>query len=223
MTVAAGPFLFGSAAAGIDAVPERNVELETFAIDRYAVTAGDFACCLAAGECDERTMRAEASDGCTLGVAGKADHPVNCVTFSAAERYCGWLGRRLPTEQEWEKAARGADGRVFPWGNEPAAGRANCDDGVCGDAHRITAPVTAFAAHASPYGAVQMAGNVWQWVDSWYAGDHDGKAAIAVPAQTFRVVRGGSWREHDDALRASSRHYLQPGSTLHNVGFRCAR
>jgi eukaryotic-like serine/threonine-protein kinase len=223
VTVPAGPFTFGDNQGAVDAKPAREVTLASFSIDKYAVTAAEYACCLGARACDERDVRTSPGEGCTLGAAGKGAHPINCVTYGGARSYCEWVGRRLPTEQQWEKTARGASARTFPWGEQPPHGRANCLPGVCGENHPVTAPVAAFGNSASPHGAVQLAGNVWQWVDAWYRGNHDGEASVPVAPRTWRVLRGGSWREHDDALRTTSRHYLKPGSALHNVGFRCAR
>jgi formylglycine-generating enzyme required for sulfatase activity len=143
------------------------------------------------------------------------------VTWGEASAYCAWSGGRLPTEAEWEKAARGTDGRIWPWGNTWDAAKANTAEGKREDA----TPAGQFTAGASPYGALDMAGNVWQWTSSldapypYRAGD--GREDPARPGA--RVVRGGAWMFGAAIARPAMRNRLDPDSRAISVGFRCAR
>jgi formylglycine-generating enzyme required for sulfatase activity len=127
----------------------------------------------------------------------KGDHPVVGVSYYEAEAYAKWAGKRLPTEQEWEKAARGEDGRQYPWGAE--FDKARCNSGESGIGH--TTPVNQYPNGVSPYGCYDMAGNVWEWCSSWYE-----------RSQSQRVLRGGSWLNELEALRVSTRNGDDAGS-----------
>jgi formylglycine-generating enzyme required for sulfatase activity len=198
--------------------PQRRVHVETFEIDRVEVTNAAYAACVAAGHCaaiDYATCTFFRAGEQVIG--GELDHasqaeraPVVCVTWAQASAFCAWAGERLPSEIEWEKAARGDDGRRFPWGDAWDPKAANWyDDAGSIDGHATLAPVGSFPNGASPYGALDMAGNVWEWVAD---GGSDSQ----------RVVRGGGHAAKPIALRTSKR-ILRDAHGWENVGFRCAR
>ena len=229
--VPAGEFLMGSTDAEIEASddeqPQHKVYLDAFWIDRTEVTKAQYQQCVEARKC--------AAPGCSG--TGQGDHPVVCVSWNNASNYCAWVERRLPTEAEWEKAARGMDGRRYPWGNEAVAGNLlNFCDRNCGytwkdtavdDGYAETAPVGSYPAGASVYDALDMAGNVWEWVADWY----DEKYYASSPAQNpigpesgqIHVMRGGSWGYNQRVVRAAYRNRGVPVFGFDVVGFRCAR
>ncbi len=189
-----------------DEKPGKTIELPTFFIDRTEVTVDQYAACVKDGRCSEPNT----GGSCTWKAAGKEDHPVNCVDWEQARTYCTWAKKRLPKEAEWEKAARGADGRKYPWGNEnPGRTRANL--GGDEDGFGMTSPVGEFPSGASPYGALDMSGNVWEWTDDWY---DIGKT---------RPLRGGAWNKVPRLARASYRNnFFRPSARRDIIGFRCA-
>jgi serine/threonine-protein kinase len=223
--VPAGPFLHGDDRGEADERPARRRALSAFAIDRTEVTAAAYAACVAAGRCAPPAQPAP-----------RGDLPVSWVSHADAAAYCAFAGKRLPTEAEWEKAARGTDGRRFPWGHEPRCDLANFGnfrgDGRCAvaGAPGRPAPVGGYPRGASPYGALDMAGNVWEWVADRYAldyyqvaGTRDPKGPPARPgAPDLRVLRGGGCCSIFGLPRTTDRLALPADYRDVDIGFRCA-
>ena len=229
--VPAGSFRMGSTSGDDDEKPVHEVFVSGFSIDRTEVTVGAYRQCVDAGRClsSGLTDVVRQPESCNWGQSGREDHPINCVTWSEAKAYCSWAGKRLPTEAEWEKAARGTDGRTYPWGNESAScSRAVMDDGGngCGRGG-MTWAVGSKPSGKSPYGALDLAGNVWEWVSDWYDDDYYHQSPSRDPTGPTngeaRVHRGGAWYDFPEFLRASVRTGGDPLARDPILGFRCAR
>jgi len=193
--------------------PSRPTRVDSFRIDAREVTVAGYDRCVRAGACDPaHADDASRNPHCNRGRADRADHPINCVDRAGAQAYCAWTGGRLPTEAEWEFAARGGlDGKIYPWGDENVScERAVMDDGEEGCGNGGTWSVGAKPAGRNGYGLYDMAGNVWEWC----ADSDDG---------FFGVVRGGGWDDLSPDLRASARAPFLPDSKHRAVGFRCVR
>lgn len=231
VTVAGGSFWQGCNADVDDECNDREqpyhqVTVPAFEIDKYEVTVGLYNECFDPGNCS----LPDTGGYCNWGVSGREDHPVNCVTWDQARKYCAWAGKRLCSESEWEKAARGTDGRKYPWGDEAAT----CEyavmwEGGYGCGTDSTRPVGSKPAGASPYGAHDMSGNVWEWVeDDWhpnYTGaPTNGSAWVDDPRASRRVLHGGGFYYHDfDTLRSVYRASDFVSDELVSVGIRCCR
>ena len=209
-----GQFSMGSGAGNRDERPAHLVEVEGFYLDRCPVTNAQYAAFVAATGYRPRQWKP------VQGGRGMA--AVN-LSWEEARLYAEWAGKRLPTEAEWEKAARGLDGRAYPWGNAFDPRRAS----VLGNDYNRVSPVGHFSAGASPYGALDMAGNVWEWVADWYAPDYYGRSPAQHPRGPeqgeHRVLRGGAWICHPRYLRCSQREHQPPAHCSRFVGFRCAQ
>ncbi|MBN1120900.1 MAG: SUMF1/EgtB/PvdO family nonheme iron enzyme [Anaerolineae bacterium] len=200
--------------------PQHMVYLDAYWIDQTEVTQEMYAKCVAEGQCKEPSCS-----------HGGDDYPVICVSYIDSVDYCAWAGRQLPTEAQWEKAARGTDGRIYPWGDEPATCEyAVINDGTgsgfCGEGNTVW-PVGSKPKGASPYGALDMAGNAWERVADWYATDYYEYSSLDNPTGPevgqFRVVRGGGefdyyWYDVRTTARVTSRMSWRDL----NLGFRCA-
>ncbi|MFQ6015756.1 MAG: formylglycine-generating enzyme family protein [Anaerolineae bacterium] len=217
--IPAGPFIMGSNIGDPDEGPAHEVDLPAFEIDKFEVTNADFAKFVEAT--DYVTDAEKAGQKIWRDyAAGKENHPVVKVTWNDAVAYCQWLGKRLPTEAEWEKAARGTDERVFPWGNEWDPQKAN----VKATGLRGTAAVGSFGAGASPYGVEDIAGNVWEWTADWYQPYPGNTVEDPYYGERFKVTRGGAWFEEEPQVRAFNRNAADPNITaVDELGFRCAR
>jgi formylglycine-generating enzyme required for sulfatase activity len=227
LLIPAGEFVMGSpdGEGADDERPQHTVYLDAYYIDKYEVTNARYQACVDAGACDAPQESSSSTRGSYFGNPEYADYPVVKVTWFQAEAFCAWEGRRLPTEAEWEKAARGTDGRKYPWGNEPPTMELcnfnnNVDD---------TTPVGQYPKGASPYGVMDMAGNVWEWVNDWYGEDYYSQSPSANPpgpeTGEYRVVRGGSWDYGDlvSGVRSAFRGYVNPDLWGNVSGFRCVR
>ena len=176
-----------------------------FWIDETEVTNGMYSLCVVEAKCDPPAENNSLTRDAYYGTAEFANYPVIFVDWEMAKAYCEWAGRQLPTEAQWEKAARGEDERVYPWGNSaPDPSRANWND-IVGD----TTAVGAYPDGASPFGALDMAGNVWEWTSDFFDG------------QSTHVLRGGSWNLDDNSVRATFRG-THPSEPNLGIGFRCA-
>ena len=201
--------------------PYHQVTVPAFRIDKYAVRAGQYKACADGGGCTATSTLGK----CNYNDSGKRSDPINCVDWNQAKAYCAWLGKRLPTEAEWEKAARGTDGRKYPWGNIGL----DCDhavDSVSPCSSLGTAAVGSKPLGGSPYGAMDMVGNVWEWVQDWYHDNYNGAPANGSawenPIGTDRVLRGGAWASNNAyLLRASYRGGDTPSISSTTYGFRC--
>ncbi len=202
--------------------PSHVVFLESFFIDRHEVTTTDYAEFL-------KTTQRPAPDHWNEGSEPKhAKKPVIGVTWEDATEYCKWKGKRLPTEAEWEKAARGIDGRRYPWGNERAnVSWATFDKCCIWSGYGLLTPVGSLEKGVSPYGAHDMAGNAREWVQDWY----DERYYAASPRNnppgphngTEKVVRGGGWLQLSTGVRTTAREKRDPAARSTSVGFRCAK
>lgn len=211
-----GRFWMGSNGGDPNEGPLRQVHLRRFAMDRREVSQAEYR-----AFADSTGIRIP--EWCRDPRLQGEDRPVVGVTWAEAEAFCRWKGKRLPTEAEWEKAARGEDGRTYPWGEDlPSLRWLNFADSL-----GSTAPVGRYPSGASPYGVQDMAGNVSEWVRDWYnprVYPTEGleRDPTGPPSGKMKVVRGGSWQSSPLSVRASARSGRNPLDRSSAVGFRCA-
>jgi formylglycine-generating enzyme required for sulfatase activity len=216
-----------------DEQPAHIVVLDAYWIDRTEVTNGQYRQCVAAGACEPPEKSTSHTRDSYYGDSGYDDYPVIYVGWHQAANYCEWAGARLPTEAEWEYAARGPEGRIFPWGDEADGTRlnycdANCEfdwkDSAYDDGYADTAPVGSYPAGGSWCGALDLAGNVWEWGADRYGEYPSGRQENPTGPSTgdYRVARGGGWRYYWYYVRTTHRGVAPPGPRYDYVGFRCA-
>ena len=216
-----GKFTMGStdSDAWDDESPVREVSLDAYWIDKYEVSNGQYQKCVNAGKCTKPSYTDSSTRSSYYGKAEYDNYPVIYVSWHQAKAYCEWAGGSLPTEAQWEKAARGTDARKYPWGDEsPNSNLVNYGK-IKGD----TTAVGSYPRGVSPYGAMDMAGNVWEWVLDWY-GPYD--AAETNNPQgpgtgDYRVLRGGGWYDVSWDIRSALRNFNFPTFTYAMEGFRC--
>jgi formylglycine-generating enzyme required for sulfatase activity len=216
--IPAGPFVMGSDEGDPDETPAHEVDLPAYEIDQFEVTNAQFAQFVA--EMDYQTDAEKAGIGNWRDFAGgKDNHPVVKVSWNDAKAFCEWAGKRLPTEAEWEKAARGDDGRLYPWGDEWEASSANVKE----SGFRGTTAVGSFAAGASPYEVMDMAGNVWEWAADWYKAYPGSTYQDEYFGEEYRVLRGGGWFDEAAQVRTTNRSSSVETAANDDIGFRCAK
>jgi serine/threonine-protein kinase len=256
MFVPAGEFQMGSDAENNDANLLHKVYLDAFWIDQTDVTNAQFekfvndsayktdaekgGSSLVFNVNSKKLEVVKGADwkhpqGVTSNLNGLEKFPVLQMSWNDADAYCKWAGRRLPTEAEWEKAARGTDGRKYPWGNQPPAGNllnfadknlpADQSDNSIDDGYMFSSPVGNYPDGASPYGVLDMAGNVWNWTADWYDGGYYKISPERNPqgpsSGTTRVLRGGGWGDNINGTRSDNRVNSHPNGRGPSLGFRC--
>lgn len=214
--IPAGSFLMGSYDGGVDESPEREVFLDSYLIDKYPVTNQEYKLFV-----DVTGQRLPPHWSGGSYPMGEGNHPVVNVSWDDAFAYAQWVSKRLPTEAEWEKASRGTDGRVYPWGDAFRKDQINAGNNNDG-----TTPVNKFPDGKSIFGVMDMCGNAQEWCSDWYDHGYYSDGPLENPkgpmgGQT-RVVRGGGYVENSAGVRCSARHQAAQASLQDNIGFRCA-
>jgi sulfatase modifying factor 1 len=209
--------------------PRHRVTVGSFRLDRTLVTVDAYNACVRSGACTAAGTEQRGTPGagpeqnafCNGPRADRGDHPINCVDWNQATAYCASLGERLPTEEEWEYAARGTDDRTYPWGMDAPSGQL-CWNRLQGDDYAHAPGTCVVGAHPSgdsPFGAHDIVGNVWEWTSSAWSTGYDKPADPGA-----HVVRGGGWRDSKPSeLRGANRNGSDTTDRVINLGFRCAR
>ncbi len=217
--IPAGPFTFGDDKGEPNEGPAQTIDLPAYQIDHFEVTNDDFTMFVNATGYQTEAEKKGAKKTWRSDAAGKGNHPVVRITWNDAQAFCEWLDKRLPTEQEWEKAARGDKGNLFPWGNTFDANKANLKaSGIRG-----TVAVGSFPAGASPYGVEDMAGNVWEWTADPYQAYPNSTYQDKFYSDQLRVTRGGGWFDDEPQARSTNRSAAAPDSANDDLGFRCVK
>jgi formylglycine-generating enzyme required for sulfatase activity len=229
MYVPAGVFQMGTGLAGDwtgeDEFPLHEISLPSYWIDQVEVTNAMYGQCAQAGICKSPHALASQTRPKYFDQPDFAAYPVIQVDWSQADAYCRWAGRRLPSEAEWEKAARGPQERLYPWAGDAVGSHFTNFDIYDDWPNADTTAVGKYPAGASPYGALDMVGNVSEWTADWYAADYYGKSPSNQPTGpetgTARVIRGGAWSSDKLFLRTASRMSFYPDLAANDIGFRC--
>jgi sulfatase modifying factor 1 len=222
--VPAGEFTMGHNSS-YDTLPVRKITLPAFSIDKYEVTNKRYKRFI-----DATGYKVPWSQEAAVATyiwdwqkrmypEGKGDDPVVLVSWEDARAFCSWAGKRLPTEAEWEKAARGAKGKPYPWGNDWANGKANTQESGL----KQTAPAGSFKEDVSEYGVNDLAGNVSEWVEEWFAPYPGNPMTSYEERNKYRVLRGGSWDYAHSIASGYNRQYATPQSQMTAIGFRCVK
>jgi formylglycine-generating enzyme required for sulfatase activity len=220
--VPAGDFMMGSEDGDSDEKPVHRVYLHSFWVDRTEITNGMYTECVSERVCTPPSSTSSASRDSYYNNPEYYNYPVSYVSWDHANTYCLWRenGSRLPTEAEWEKAARGTDQRIYPWGDSISCAFSNYGECV-GD----TTSVDSYELGQSTYGVYNLSGNVWEWVADRYFETYYQVSPLSNPAGPdfgeFRVLRGGSWLNYASSVTATNRNWYDPTTTSGNLGFRC--
>lgn len=236
--IAGARFAIGALDGEPDERPPTQVTVPSFCIARHETSVAAYQACVVAGACTPAD--ADRARDCNAGDPARASHPINCIDWEQARRYCAHAGGRLPSEAEWELAARGPHGRTYPWGDAPPdARRLNSCGAECrrrhpgknaemypgDDGFPKTAPAGSYPDGATPEGVLDLAGNVWEWTADAHVA-YDGRIDDPLARELMRrkVVRGGGWFHHlPERVRAANRHSYPPGERNGHVGVRCVR
>jgi len=221
--IPAGEFEMGSNSGSSDEKPVHTVYVDAFYMDVHEVTVGQYKKFI------NETGHSAPNWSSVSNYSPTDNHPIIYVSWNDAQAYCTWVGKRLPTEAEWEKAARGGlVGKSYPWGDEKpnAGGTYRCNYGPGdndADGYEYTAPVGSFDPNG--YGLYDMAGNVWEWCSDWYDSNYYSVSPSQNPtgpvSGTYQVIRGGSWGSYNCYLHCAFRNYYSPPYTNNHIGFRC--
>jgi len=224
--IPSGEFFMGADESDVEASdvekPGHFIYLSIYWIDRTEITNGMYEKCVSAGDCQPPEKTSSKKRPVYYGEPAFQDYPVIYVSWEDANNYCHWAGRRLPSEAEWEKAARGRESWIYPWGNTPPDFHRANFNALLGD----TTGVSAYPGGASPFGVLNMAGNVAEWVADWYGVDYYASSPYKNPSGPktgeYRMLRGGSWFNPAHSLRTTFRLWNYPDLHSETIGFRCA-
>ncbi len=223
VVIPAGPFIRGTDAGGFDEQPQREIFMDQFEIDRYEVTNHQYGQFV--GATGHRKAGPPSRYAKNVTKMRGPNQPIVYVSWEDAQGFCRWKDKRLPTEAEWEKAMRGTDGRLWPWGHVERPDGANW--ARVNDGYDVTAPVGTFTSDTSPYGVRDGAGNVMEWVEDWYSEGYYRESPDRNPPSpdhgVYRVLRGGAYTTTGGDIRITSRSKMVPDFRDETIGFRCAR
>jgi formylglycine-generating enzyme required for sulfatase activity len=224
--IEAGNFVMGSTRGDLDERPIHSVYLDNYYIDKYEVTNALYEPCVRAAVCKPPVRADSYTQSSYYGNPRYNDYPVVYVDWNMAKSYCEWRGASLPTEAQWEKAARGSEEPIYPWGKDVDCQKANYTDGsrVCIGG---TTRAGSYESGKSPFAVYDMAGNVWEWVADWYSEDYyrnsiSSSNPLGPDFGRARIARGGSWTRSSGEIRAANRINYAPTYYNFDLGFRCA-